>query len=1121
MKEITISSMIKTQPATKVPSTRTYKSMKMKISRRLSIALGAFAALLAFQSSFAGSYESNLLAIASNNLVAYWPLNETAGTSSGTNTAYDYAGGFNGTYGVGSQDGIPAQVPPAFPGFPSGTTALQTTEGSLNSYVTVPPLNLDTTTFTLIEWLYPLAAQTAYAAPFLCNAGSTIQGLDYIGSGADLCYRTGSVDGGPSYAWDSGISPPLNQWSMVVLELSPTNATISMFNASGAQTATTAAINPAENFDGVSLIGSDGADGSGGRTFDGYIDQVAIFNNTNLTTLQVASIYDASADISVVTPYIVTQPQSVTVYATGTAQFSVFAESFNTLSYQWASEESSNGPSTDILGATSDSLTLTNVSATNASFYIVTVSNSPGPGSFTSTPVALTVITPVGESYESNIVLGSAARNLVAYWRLNELTDPFVGGVVAYDYWGGFNGVYGVNTANGADGIVGPQPPAFPGFESNNTAMSPFSGEPDSSVTVPALNVNTNTLTIVAWIYPTAIQMNAVAIFFCRDGTTTSGMNYTEGANNQLSLAYTWANNVGTYGWDSGIVPPVNQWSMVALSVTASGATIYIVNTNGFLFASNNVANVVQNFDGVSLIGDDSYDGNSGTRTFTGTIDEVSVFNTSLSLGQISALYATAAGLSKTFPTIETQPETTTNFVGQTVEFSVLAEGAATLTYQWQYAATGSGPPYTNLHNGGQISGATNATLTIQNINNSNALVYVVVVSNSSGSLPSSPATLTIVPDPASITLNYTGSGSGSEQMPYSQYWDTPGYWWDGLQDGGPSATALASIGVPFVVPPGSIMRTPDTVAAATFPGAELDVDGDGNFTDSAVTGDGPVAGLTGGLVLLKGGTDTEGESFEVRFTNLVLNGGQVDVQEDSIGVIDGGINISTNGAFFYADTTDTADLGFQINSVISGFGQIQEDLYSGLTAYNTGYVNSLNITGTNNPFTGMWLVIQGPLLGSGPNSLGTNSIDVSTNGALETLYNINDPNASLTLNGMLFLHTADTFQTVIVNGTNLNAGTYTSAQLTAALPANFPASWTQLNGSTVSTASGTLTVLQPAAAQPTLSFTLNPLTLNWTRGTLMQATNLLGPWVASTNTAPYQVSPTNDQMYFRVTTLP
>jgi hypothetical protein len=40
---------------------------------------------------------------------------------------------------------------------------------------------------------------------------------------------------------------------------------------------------------------------------------------------------------------------------------------------------------------------------------------------------------------------------------------------------------------------------------------------------------------------------------------------------------------------------------------------------------------------------------------------------------------------------------------------------------------------------------------------------------------------------------------------------------------------------------------------------------------------------------------------------------------------------------------------------------------------------------------------------------------------------------------------------------------------------------------------------------------------LNWPYGTLLEATNLAGPWTVNTNTSPYQVAPTGDRKFFRV----
>ena len=42
-------------------------------------------------------------------------------------------------------------------------------------------------------------------------------------------------------------------------------------------------------------------------------------------------------------------------------------------------------------------------------------------------------------------------------------------------------------------------------------------------------------------------------------------------------------------------------------------------------------------------------------------------------------------------------------------------------------------------------------------------------------------------------------------------------------------------------------------------------------------------------------------------------------------------------------------------------------------------------------------------------------------------------------------------------------------------------------------------------------------VTLTWPQGTLLQATNVTGPWITNTATSPYIVGTTNARMFFRV----
>ena len=101
-------------------------------------------------------------------------------------------------------------------------------------------------------------------------------------------------------------------------------------------------------------------------------------------------------------------------------------------------------------------------------------------------------------------------------------------------------------------------------------------------------------------------------------------------------------------------------------------------------------------------------------------------------------------------PVIVTQPNSQTGWLAGSATFTVIASGSG-LSYQWQAGAVGSGT-YTNISNGGQFSGANTASLTITNLTADNGLDYVVVVSSTGGSTPSTPATLTVNTGVPSIT---------------------------------------------------------------------------------------------------------------------------------------------------------------------------------------------------------------------------------------------------------------------------------------------------------------------------------------------------------------------------------
>ena len=304
------------------------------------------------------------------------------------------------------------------------------------------------------------------------------------------------------------------------------------------------------------------------------------------------------------------------------SKYSASASGYPPLTYQWRK----NG--VPISGQTTTALSFASTAPSDSASYDLVVTN--GYGAVTSSIVTLTVLGPT-TAYENEIL----ANGALSYWRLNETN-----GTIAYDYIGGLNGTYGANTTNG---VPGPSDPPFAGFESTNLAVAidHAVGSAAGYVTAPALNLNTNTVSLTAWVYPFGDITNYQGVVYSRASTYAKGISYIGlGTSRFNTLGYTWnQNNINTYGWSSGLITPPGQWSFVALTISPSQAVMY-VGTDGVLRAATNaVAHDVEAFNGSICFGSD---GTSTDRTFMGEIDEVGVFGYTLSGAQVADLYSTA-----------------------------------------------------------------------------------------------------------------------------------------------------------------------------------------------------------------------------------------------------------------------------------------------------------------------------------------------------------------------------------------------------------------------------------------------------------------------------------------------
>ncbi len=100
-----------------------------------------------------------------------------------------------------------------------------------------------------------------------------------------------------------------------------------------------------------------------------------------------------------------------------------------------------------------------------------------------------------------------------------------------------------------------------------------------------------------------------------------------------------------------------------------------------------------------------------------------------------------------TGPTITAQPVAQTITAGDTVTFTVAANAGGSLTYQWRKNGV-------NLADGGIVSGATSATLTLTSAMTADAGSYDVVVTNPIDSATSATAALVVNKAPASVALS-------------------------------------------------------------------------------------------------------------------------------------------------------------------------------------------------------------------------------------------------------------------------------------------------------------------------------------------------------------------------------
>lgn len=501
-----------------------------------------------------------------------------------------------------------------------------------------------------------LALVDTNSTPANTNYGWVQLELDYTQPTAKLTvidYAYQNIAGSNIVTGDTGITFP-------VIFADPTNQTV--VAGSTVTLNILAAGNPAPTFQWMA-----GAVGSGIYT---NVPNAGNFSGANTPTLMISDVTPANqldyevlvsntyGSVTSSPPATLTVlgaalagpvPNQQVIYSGYPAQFTVTDLGGGAITNSWQLNNTSLINGGFYSGATTTNLVISSVVPANVGNYLAIVSTAYG--SVTSSVAPLGIAYPDGSLYEAAV----RAYGAVDYYRLNETS-----GTEAWDFIGGKTGTYGLNAT-----LANPGPTSdtgFPGYASTNYAATFDVLDTNSFITLPPWNLNANTVTITAWIYPQFNQGNAGIVFSAGAGTNVYGIRYdatylnnTNGINDG-DIGYSWDNDYNNASWDSDITAPHDQWSLVALAVSPTNATLYIINANGVQSAVHSYPHPPATFNATGYIGTYPLEGALGNNNFNGYIDEVAIFNSTLSADQVSALYDSALGQSVVPPTLTITP---------------------------------------------------------------------------------------------------------------------------------------------------------------------------------------------------------------------------------------------------------------------------------------------------------------------------------------------------------------------------------------------------------------------------------------------------------------------------------